>query len=157
MSLVRETKLNPIPIQTGYGVPSHISPAGSLYFDFIGKIEYLNKDGIVNWVPFIDAVSIISASTLTFLITATTYNLNFFANTTNYGVDVNADVDLTLPNATNYNGYVIIVKDEGGHAKKHRIRLTPSSGTIEGTTYVDMNLNYISLQMIVRNNNWWII
>ena len=50
MSFVRETKLNPIPIQTGYGVPSHISPAGSLYFDFIGKSEYLNRDGIVDWL-----------------------------------------------------------------------------------------------------------
>lgn len=157
MSLVRETKLNPIPIQTGYGAPTHISPAGSLYFDFIGKTEYLNKDGIVDWVPFIDAVSIISASTLTFLITATTYNLTFSANTTYYGVNVNSNVDLTLPNPTSYDGFVIIVKDEGGYAKKHRIRITPSVGTVDGNNYVDMNLNYMSLQMIVRNNNWWII
>jgi hypothetical protein len=153
MSLIRETKLNPIPIQTGYGVPSHISPAGSLYFDFIGKSEYLNKDGIVDWVKFADS----SILTVTTTITTTAETLNFSAYTTYYGVDVDADVNLTLPNATNYNGYVIIVKDEGGHAKKHRIRLTPSSGTIEGTTYVDMNLNYMSLQMIARNNNWWII
>lgn len=157
MSLIRETKLNPIPIQTGYGVPSHISPAGSLYFDFIGKSEYLNKDGIVDWVKFADNSNLTGTTTITTTITTTAETLNFSAYTTYYGVDVNADVNLTLPNATNYNGYVIIVKDEGGHAKKHRIRLTPSSGTIEGTTYVDMNLNYISLQMIARNNNWWII
>jgi len=153
MSFVRETKLNPIPIQTGYGVPSHISPAGSLYFDFIGKSEYLNRDGIVDWVKFADNSNL----TVTTTITTTAQTLNFSAYTTYYGVDVNADVDLTLPDATNYTGYIIIVKDEGGHAKKHRIRLTPSSGTIEGTTYVDMNLNYMSLQMIARNNNWWII
>jgi hypothetical protein len=72
-------------------------------------------------------------------------------------IKINKMFKLTLPNSINYDGYVIIVKDEGGYAKKHRIRLTPSSGTIEGTTYVDMNLNYISLQMIARNNNWWII
>lgn len=153
MSLIRETKLNPIPIQTGYGAPSHISPAGSLYFDFIGKTEYLNKNGIVEWVKIADFSNLV----ITNSITATTYSLSISGHTTYYGVDVNADVDLTLPDATNYTGYVIIVKDEGGHAKKHRIRITPSSGTIEGTTYVDMNLNYISLQMIARNNNWWII
>jgi hypothetical protein len=157
MTLVRETKLNPIPIQTGYGPPIHISPAGSLYFDFVGKTEYVNKDGIVEWVAFIDSASFISASTITNIITSTAATLNILANTTYYGVNVNANVDLTLPDATSYDGYVIIVKDEGGNAKKHRIRITPSSGTIEGTNYVDVNLNYIALQIIARNNNWWII
>ena len=153
MTLVRETKLNPIPIQTGYGPPSHISPAGSLYFDFTGKIEYINKDGIVDWVPFTDADTFVS----TFEITATTANLSIVSYKTYYGVNVNANVSLTLPDPTNYNGYVIIVKDEGGNAKRHRIRITPSSGTIEGTNYVDMNLNYMALQIIARDNNWWII
>ena len=57
MSQIRETKLNPVPIQTGYGVPTHISPAGSFYFDFNTGIEYQNKDGVVNWVRFLDATS----------------------------------------------------------------------------------------------------
>ena len=153
MSLVRETKLNPIPIQTRYGQPIHISPAGSLYFDFIGKSEYLNRDGVIDWVKFADNSNLIVTSN----ITTTAQTLNFSAYTTYYGVDVNANVDLTLPNATNYSGYVIIVKDEGGHAKKHRIRITPTSGTIEGTNYVDMNLSYMALQIIARNNNWWLI
>lgn len=153
MSKIRETKLNPIPIQTGYGVPSHISPAGSLYFDFIGKTEYLNKDGIVEWVKIADFSNLV----ITNSITGTSYNLTVSGHTTYYGVDVNANVDLTLPDATNYTGYIIIVKDEGGHAKRHRIRITPLSGTIEGTNYVDMNLSYMSLQIIARNNNWWII
>ena len=71
MSLIRETKLNPIPIQTGYGVPSHISPAGSLYFDFIGKSEYLNKDGIVDWVKFADSSILTGITTITTTITTT--------------------------------------------------------------------------------------
>lgn len=153
MSLVRETKLNPIPIQTGYGPPIHISPAGSLYFDFIGKTEYINKDGIVEWVKIADFSNLVITSE----ITTTANTLTISGHTTYYGVNVNSNVDLTLPDATNYNGYVIIVKDEGGYAKKHRIRITPFSGTIEGTNYVDMNLSYMSLQIIARNNNWWII
>jgi len=57
MSLIRETKLNPVPIQTGYGVPTHISPAGSFYFDFNTGIEYQNKNGVSNWVEFFDAAN----------------------------------------------------------------------------------------------------
>ena len=148
MSLVRETKLNPIPIQTGYGVPTHISPAGSLYFDFIGKKEYLNRNGIVDWVSMSNTVNII---------TGTTYNLSIQGLLTYYGVNVPSPVDLTLPDPTNYDGCVIAVKDEGGNSKQHRIRVTPSVGSIEGTNFVDMKLNYMALQIIVSNNNWWII
>jgi len=57
MSQIRETKLNPVPIQTGYGAPSHISPAGSFYFDFNTGIEYQNKDGVNTWVQFLDATN----------------------------------------------------------------------------------------------------
>ena len=51
----------------------------------------------------------------------------------------------------------IFLKDEGGYAGTYRIRLTPSSGLIDGNNYVDMNLNYIALHIVARNNNWWII
>ena len=54
---IRESNLNPIPIQTGYGFPTHISPAGSLYFDFLTGIQYQNKDGVVDWVQFVDTVN----------------------------------------------------------------------------------------------------
>ncbi len=148
MSLIRETKLNPIPIQTGYGVPTHISPAGSQYFDFVGKKEYLNRDGIVDWISYSNSVN---------YITGTTYSLTIQGLLTYYGVDIASNVDLDLPDSTNYDGYVIAVKDEGGNAKNHRIRINAPYNTIENTTHVDMKINYMALQMIARNNGWWII
>jgi hypothetical protein len=39
----------------------------------------------------------------------------------------------------------------------YRIRLSGSTGLIDNTNYVDMNTNYISLTLMARNNNWWII
>jgi len=74
-----------------------------------------------------------------------------------YGVNYNGIVNLTLPNPSGHDGYNMTIKDEGGYAATYRIRLIPSSGLIDGNNYVDMNLNYIALHIVARNNNWWII
>jgi hypothetical protein len=66
-------------------------------------------------------------------------------------------VDITLPSTTSKDGYILIVKDESGNAGTYRIRVTPLSGLIDGNTYIDMNINYMSLTFVARNNNWWII
>ena len=77
---------------------------------------------------------------------------------TNYcGVNYNGNVDISLPNPSGYDGYNINIKDESGNAGIYRIRLTPLSGLIDGNNYVDMNINYMSLHVVARNNNWWII
>lgn len=152
-SKIRESRLIPYNLQAGYGAPTHLSPAGTLYFDYTEKTQYINKDSVDEWVKVANYSNLVSTNS----VTATTYTLNVVSHTTYYGINVNSDVDLTLPSATDYEGYIIIVKDEGGYAKKHRIRITPYSGNIENTNYVDMNLNYMALQIIARNNNWWII
>ncbi len=36
-------------VQIGNGSPDHISPIGSMYTDLLTTIEYINKDGLVNW------------------------------------------------------------------------------------------------------------
>lgn len=88
-------------------------------------------------------------------ITASTATLNI--NVNYYGVVHNSNVDISLPNPSGYDGYNINIKDESGNANIYRIRLTPLSGLIDGNNYVDMNTNYMSLHIIARNNNWWII
>ena len=47
--------------------------------------------------------------------------------------------------------------DEGGNSGTYRIRLLSSLNLIDGNSYVDMNTNFMSLTIIARNNNWWII
>lgn len=36
-------------IQIGNGFPNHISPIGSMYTDLDTTIEYINRDGIIDW------------------------------------------------------------------------------------------------------------
>ena len=125
MSLIRETKLNPIPIQTGYGVPSHISPAGSLYFDFIGKIEYLNKDGIVNWVPFATGENTFTGGT----VTGPTTFLSDVTMSSLYVGNIN-DVDYI-----NFNTSPTVPSPTGG------------------TLFFDSNENALSYKPITGNND----
>lgn len=73
------------------------------------------------------------------------------------GVNYIGDVDLTIPDPTGIDGLFLIIKDEAGNAGVNRIRLTPVVGTIDGNPFVDMNINYMSLTIMARNNNWWII
>jgi hypothetical protein len=94
-------------------------------------------------------------SFLTTTITQSADTLSFDYNY--YGVNYSGQVDLKLPNPSGFDGRNINIKDESGNAGIYRIRLTPSFGLIDGATYVDMNLNYISLNIVARNNNWWII
>ena len=78
-------------------------------------------------------------------------------NYTYYGVNYSGDVDLTLPDATGLDGNFLIIKDEGGNSGTYRIRLLSSINLIDGNSFVDMNTNFMSLTIIARNNNWWII
>jgi hypothetical protein len=74
-----------------------------------------------------------------------------------WGISANTNVDLILPSVINKNGYYLIIKDEFGFCGTYRIRLTPSSGLIDGNNYVDMNINFMSLTCMVRDGNWYLI
>lgn len=100
----------------------------------------------ITGVTFYEATTGITTSAAT-LVSGFSYN----------GVSYSGNVNLTLFSPNNLNGLKIIVKDEGGYAGTYRIRVTPASGTIDGNSYVDMNINYMSLSFVARNNNWWII
>lgn len=87
----------------------------------------------------------------------TTSSSTLDINYTYYGVNYSGNVDLTLPDATGSDGNFLIIKDEGGNSGTYRIRLLSSLNLIDGNSYVDMNTNFMSLTIIARNNNWWII
>ena len=76
---------------------------------------------------------------------------------TYWGISGTTNVDITLPSTTSKDGYILIIKDEAGIAGSNRIRLIPTTETIDGNPFVDMNINYMSLTIMARNNNWWII
>jgi hypothetical protein len=116
---------------TGLTINGNLNVTGTIFST--GSTQFISTTGIT-----------ISAVTLS---TGTTYN----------GINYAGNVNLTIPSPSGFTGLKIIVKDEGGNAGTYRIRLTPSSGLIDGNSYVDMNINYMSLTLVARNNNWWII
>jgi hypothetical protein len=87
----------------------------------------------------------------------TTSAFTITSGITYWGVNYNGNVDVSIPDPTGIDGYKLIIKDEGGYSGSYRIRLTPLVGTIDGNSYVDMNINYMSLTLVTRNNNWWLI
>ena len=76
---------------------------------------------------------------------------------TYWGISGNSNIDLVLPSVVGKEGYYLIIKDESGICGIYRIRITPSSGTIDNNNYVDMNINYMSLTCMVRDGNWYLI
>jgi hypothetical protein len=140
-------------LQNGYGVPDHIEPKGSIYVDYNDGIVYVNKDGLVDWAPLTDGktTSLLSVTEITISSFTLTTSFNY------YGVNYNGNVNLTLPNPSLNDGFNLNIKDEGGYSGTYRIRITSPIGTIDNNPYVDMNSDNMSLHMVARNNNWWII
>ena len=54
-SQINSFDLAPILIQTGYGIPDHISPLGSEYTDLYTAFKYYNTNGLTNWVQYLDS------------------------------------------------------------------------------------------------------
>jgi hypothetical protein len=86
--------------------------------------------------------------------TSETLNWNF----SYYGVSASTNVNLFLPDTLGKDGYFLTIKDEAGNCQTNTITLTPGVGYfIDGQSSVTMNINYMSLTLIVRDNNWYLI
>jgi hypothetical protein len=88
-------------------------------------------------------------------ITGATENINY--NYNYYGVTFSGNCGITLPNPTGKDGFTFKIKDERGTSVTYPITITPSFGLIDGSGSVIMNINYMSLSFVARNNNWWLI
>jgi hypothetical protein len=55
--LISSFPIGTIYYQSGKGYPTHIATRGCTYIDTLTAIEYINKDGLVDWVPFSDSSS----------------------------------------------------------------------------------------------------
>jgi len=55
-------------------------------------------------------------------------------------------------------GKTVTIKDESGRASIYPIYIVPSTGeVIDNSTQIQLAINYGSLTMMRKNNNWWII
>jgi len=115
----------------------------------------LVSDGLGNgtWQP-------LSAVTGTSLTSVTGITTSAFTATTSYeyyGVEFTGTTSIEIPNASGIDGFKFSIKDERGTAATYPITITPVTSTIDGNPSVTMSINYMSLTMVARNNNWWII
>lgn len=113
-------------MQTGNGVPTHISPETTLYYDLDSKLFYQNKDGISNWSYFLDSnTPIISATANTFTTGATLINNTVFFNRNDilsaYTVDLSSistsggsGIDTYVTGVTFSNNILLFRNNTGG-------------------------------------------
>lgn len=105
------------------------------------------------WVEFNPSLSANTITSLTGITTSQTLTWDYQY----YGVSASTIIDLILPSATNRDGQFITIKDESSTAHLYRIRITPSSGFIDNYTYIDMNIKNMSLNIMARNDKWFLI
>lgn len=151
---IRSFQIGTIFYQSGNGIPIHIATRGCVYIDVDTGTMYINKDGLVNWVLFLDSSSTVTGYHAT---TGITSSQTISWDKTYWGVSANTNVNLILPSVVSKEGYYLIIKDESGFCDTYRIRITPTSGLIDKNNYVDMNIKHMSLTCIVRDGNWYLI
>lgn len=133
--------------------------SGDRWFNTSTGVElvWINDGDSQQWIqpfsvpgPVSPDVGFITTTAIT-----TTQSINW--DKTYWGISGSTNVDITLPSTVSKEGYYLIIKDEAGICGTYRIRLTPTSGTIDGNNYVDMNINFMSLTCVVRGGNWFLI
>lgn len=111
--------LGDINHQSGYGIPNHISPKGSIYIDLDTATEYINKDGLVDWQ--INSGGAASGLTLT---------QNQYDAITGSSSPSSSNVFATIADLSSFTGSTQVSGDY----------LPLSGGTVTGDTYFTIGL-----------------
>ena len=133
--------------------------SGDRWFNTTTGIElvWIDDGDSQQWVQPFSVPGPLSPDVGYYLTTGITTSQTITWDKTYWGISGNSNVDIVLPPTISKEGYYLIIKDEAGICGNYRIRLTPTSGTIDGNNYVDMNINYMSLTCLVRGGNWYLI
>jgi hypothetical protein len=133
--------------------------SGDRWFNTTTGIElvWIDDGDSQQWVQPFSVPGPLSPDAGYYLTTGITTSQTITWDKTYWGISGNGNVDIVLPPTISKEGYYLIIKDEAGICGTYRIRLTPTSGTIDGNNYVDMNINYMSLTCLVRGGNWYLI
>lgn len=140
------------------GTPT-TSQSGDRWFNTNTGVElvWVDDGDSSQWVQPFSVPGPLSPDAGYYLTTGITTSQTITWDKTYWGISGSSNVNITLPSTTSKEGYYLIIKDEAGVCGNYRIRLTPTSGTIDGNNYVDMNINYMSLTCLVRGGNWYLI
>jgi hypothetical protein len=114
--------------------------------------EYLVRDSSTGVVKY-------KTTQPTYISTTDVTVANYTANTSfaYYGVTFSGNTNIEIPLPTGIDGFSFKIKDERGTASSYPITVTTPVGLIDGSGSVVMNINYMSLLFVARNNNWWIV
>lgn len=108
-----------IYMQSGNGVPTHISPKGTEYTDLDTAIVYINKDGVATWAEFLDSTFVITGGTSSYFTGGTVTGPTNFLNgvtantisaTTYYGLPT----DIIVTGGTYSSGTILFTNNTGG-------------------------------------------
>lgn len=145
-----------VNIDFGYQVYDNTNEGQLLLNAWTGStiegISGITRDN-ARWVEFNPSLSANTITSLTGITTSQTLTWDYQY----YGVSASTIIDLILPSTTNRDGQFITIKDESSTAHLYRIRITPSSGLIDNYTYIDMNIKNMSLNIMARNDKWFLI
>jgi hypothetical protein len=110
--------LAPILIQTGYGIPDHISPLGSEYTDLYTAFKYYNTNGLAHWVQYLDSSfsggggsTIFTGGTVT---GPTIFTAGLTANTISATTYLNLPTDIRVTGGTYSTGTATFTNNTGG-------------------------------------------
>ncbi len=133
---IREITNSVVLLQRGNGIPTHISPRSTLFFDLDAPTIYINKDGVATWDYLLDSSTTISGGTSSgdTYITGFTYdnsnNLTLHRND-NVNLSVNMHIftaiTATTISATTYYG-------DGSNLTGISASGTFTGGTVNGAT-----------------------
>jgi hypothetical protein len=116
---IKSLSLGGILIQSGNGVPDHISTKGTQYTDLDTAIEYINKDGVAAWYELLDSTYVFTGSTGSSFTGGTVSGATQFINgltantisaTTYYGLPT----DVYVSGATYSGGTAVFTNTTGG-------------------------------------------
>ena len=109
--------------------------------------------GNSSWQP----LSSLSGSSVISVTGVTTSAYTATTSYSYYGVEYSGNTGIEIPDAAGLDGFMFRIKDERGTSSTYPITITPAVGNIDGNPFAVMAINYMSLTLVARNNNWWII
>lgn len=116
---IRESRLIPYNIQAGEGVPTHLSPAGTFYFDSLSGVTYQNIDGLSNWKYIFGENNhptdiFVTGGTYSNGTTTFTNNTGGTFTVTGYYTGYTAPTDIRVTGGTYSNGTTTFTNNTGG-------------------------------------------
>lgn len=126
-----------LPLENGYGEPSHIAKMGTFYFDNLTSKQYQNKNGLAEWVEFTNSsTSSNTPFTGGTVSGATIFTNGLTSNTISATTYYNLPQDIYTTGLTfNPSNYDLTINVNDGSNYTQNLSILSSDVNITGGTY----------------------